>query len=228
MPKVVKKIVREKDESHPRNAEEKSKSPPRDVRASALGYEVEDLDSKIKLENVPASLSFPGHLPFAIPKNSGRRISVINYPKGIQEVLQTDQTKLKDNMKIFEHLMYSAAEKMEEQAAASGVVFAPRTTPNTPNDPDRLLAHFDEMIQAGCYPKLAQAEKENTHTWITYNRLSTFHLEYVRLLRYPQNYLSAWINFTGPDFLDDPTLLLHATEYLEEAGLKLNTNLPQN
>jgi len=151
MPKVVNKIVR---------PAQSNRSPRQENRASALSYDVEDLNEEIQLENIAAPFSFPGHLPFPIPKNSGRKISRIPYSAGTKEVPQADQSKSKENLKIFELLMYAAVEKMEIQSAASGVVFAPRTGPNTPNDPDRLIAQFGEMIQAGCYPKLTQATKE--------------------------------------------------------------------
>lgn len=181
--------------------------------------------------------------PFPPPKIYGLKLSYIQTPLYLPQSQQLQNAlsrpKLvadhyemaKQNLEIFEDLIKQLVWPMNNKKSAaenSGTSFSPIHPQAGPHDSHQLFKWMKELANAtNPTDGFRHAERVKIANGVFNARVSAHHTKLGELLKQANIFASAFVHFAGPDMVDCPSVLQHATEYMDEADPKI-TLIPAN
>ena len=163
---------------------------------------------------------------------SKRRITVAHSKKGTKKLTRRLDKKAEANWFTFGQLVAMLTFAMQNAIETAPARFKKNIKkPNPSKDllderfnTCRIFRDFGCLIEAGRYPQMTKSKARTVNLWVEYMRHSWGHNDYVYLLKFPRNYLTATILMA--ELLNRPDIVKKATYRLEEAGLKVRAVLP--
>ena len=172
--------------------------------------------------------------PLPIPFNWSTPILTFKtYPKGTTRTGSSDEsTKAKINLKILDDLMEDFNGTMRtitENAEANGAQFT--SSPNhikfdIPDETAMLLDRLRQMVLLNLVPQQLRTRSNEIIKNALYLRLSIYHMDHIRLLKFSREYIYSMVLLADPKLLNDRRLYAKASYYLQMSGFGPVSLLP--
>lgn len=190
-------------------------------------------DSKSDVDyTVPHHVSFmsqgqvnklkPSLIPFIW---STPTLTFVSYPQGTTRVASSDESiEAKLNLNIFDELMEDFNGPMRaitERAEANGVQFTSSANHikfDIPDETAMLLDRLQQMVKLNLFPLQLRTRSSEIIKNVLYLRLSIYHMDYIRLLKFSREYIYSMVLLAGPALLNDRRLYAKASCYLQMSG----------